>query len=372
MKLNGKTCLQICGSAFLLFIAIHYWDDFVHFLGLLFTAAIPLLIGCVIAYIANIPMSFYERHYFPNSQKSLVTLSRRPVCMLLAFISIVAVVFLVLYLVIPEVGKCVTLLLAAIPSVMEEITEALSGSPLLTEDIIQFLEGVDWESVLVNAINFLKNGVGTVADLAVNIMTSVISGTVNFIMGFIFSVYLLTGKERLFRQMKMVASRYTCMNWRKKGKHILSVINDCFHRYIVGQCTEAVILGGLCSIGMAILGFPYAAVVGATVGLTALIPVAGAYIGGTVGFLLIFTVSPVKAIIFVIYLLILQQVEGNIIYPKVVGTSLGLPGMWVLAAVIVGGGLGGIFGIVLSVPLTACIYRLIKESFRQKEKGVIQ
>ena len=148
--------------------------------------------------------------------------------------------------------------------------------------------------------------------------------------------------------------------------HILAVANESFHRYIVGQCTQAIILGTLCTGGMLLFQFPYAAVVGVTVGFTALIPIAGAYIGCIVGFLLIFTKSPLQALLFVLYLIILQQLEGNLIYPKVVGNSLGLPGIWVLAAVIIGGGVGGIGGMLLGVPLCACAYRLLREEVRRK------
>lgn len=368
MRIDTKTCLRLGVSAFLLFLCIHYWDSFAAFLQTLASAAVPLFAGCAMAYVTNIPMSFYERHYFPRSSKPLAKRSRRPVCMLLAFASIVAVVFLVLRIVVPEVGKCVALLLSAVPPMLQDVTEALSKSPLVSENIAKFLQGLDWEAILASTINFLKNGVGAVTDWAVSFMGALVSGVADFFIGLIFAIYLLSGKERLGRQLRSLAGRYLRPGWQRGGDHVLRVADNCFHRYIVGQCTEAVILGALCSVGMLIFGFPYAAVVGATVGLTALIPVAGAYIGGAVGFLLILTVSPIKAVLFVVYLVILQQLEGNIIYPKVVGTSLGLPGIWVLAAVIVGGGLGGIPGMILGVPLTACVYCLLKEDV-QRSRG---
>ena len=361
MKLDWKSCLRLCGSAFLLFLCVHYWDGFIHFLGTMLKAAVPLFIGCAIAFIANIPMSFYERHYFPNSKKALAIRSRRPVCILLSYASILAVVFLVVRLVAPEVGKCIALLLAAVPPTLEKIAATLSESEWVTEGISQFLQEIDWRNTLINIVNFLKTGIGTVTDWAVNAVAAFFSGVARLFVGLVFSLYLLAGKERLGRQINLLADRYVCPGWRSRGRHLLSLINDCFRRYIVGQCTEAVILGSLCSAGMILFGFPYAAAVGATVGLTALIPVAGAYIGGAVGFLLILTVSPVKAVLFVVYLVVLQQFEGNVIYPRVVGTSLGLPGIWVMVSVILGGGLGGIPGMILSVPMTSCVYRLIKE-----------
>lgn len=370
MKLDWKTCFRLGVSAFILFLCIHNWDGFTRFLGTLLSTAGPLFIGAIVAYIINIPMSFYERHYFPGSQRQLVVRSRRPVCMLMAFVSIIAIIFLVLRLVVPEVAKCVTLLLSSVPPMLQKLTDALSKSPLITDNLSEFLQGVDWKSALADAIEFLRTGVGNIADLAVHIATGLISGVANVFVGLIFAVYLLGGKERLGRQLNALSMRYIPASWRETGGHVLAVANDSFHRFFVGQCTEAVILGVLCGVGMLLFGFPYAAVVGATVGLMALIPVAGAFIGGAVGFLLILPVSPVKAVLFVVYLIILQQLEGNLIYPRVVGSSLGLPGMWVLAAVIIGGGLGGIPGMVLSVPLTACIYRLVREDIRKHQKEV--
>lgn len=369
MKLDWKTCFRLGVSAFLLFLCVHNWDGFAHFLQILFGTASPLIVGAVIAYIVNIPMSFYERHLFADSRRPLAVHSRRPLSILLAFLSIAVVVFLVLRLVIPEVAKCISLLLAGVPPMLQSLAEALAKSPLLTDNLAQLLQDIDWKSLLVNTIEFLKNGVGTMADWAAAILTGLISGVADFFVGLIFSIYLLAGKERLGRQLRALANRYVRASWREKGGHILAVANDSFHRYFVGQCTEAVILGALCAGGMLLFRFPYAAVVGATVGLTALIPVAGAYIGGAVGFLLILPISPLRAILFVVYLVVLQQLEGNIIYPRVVGSSVGLPGIWVLAAVIIGGGLGGILGMILSVPLTSCIYRLVREDvLKQKEE----
>lgn len=151
---------------------------------------------------------------------------------------------------------------------------------------------------------------------------------------------------------------------------MLTITNDCFHRYIVGQCTEAVILGALCALGMFIFRFPYAVMTGAVIGVTALIPVAGAYIGGAVGFILILSVSPTKAVLFLVYPVILQQLEGNLIYPRVVGSSIGLPGLWVLATVTVGGGIMGIAGMLIGVPIAAALYQILRNDVHKKEKTV--
>ena len=192
-------------------------------------------------------------------------------------------------------------------------------------------------------------------------MSTVASTVVTTFICLVFSIYLLSGKDRLIRQCKKLMDTYLGRERTKKALHVLSALNNAFHSYISGQCLEAVILGILCLIGMLIFRFPYGVMVSALVGCTALIPVAGAYIGAIVGAFMIFTVSPLKSLLFLIYLVVLQQLEGNIIYPRVVGQSIGLPGVWVLSAVTIGGGLFGIPGMIVGVPLTAAAYQLLRE-----------
>ena len=194
-----------------------------------------------------------------------------------------------------------------------------------------------------------------------------ISSTVTIFLAVIFSIYLLSGREKLGNQFDRIMTRHMKNSVYTKTKYILSVLNDCFHIYIVGQCTEAVILGVLCTLGMLLLRIPYATMMGSVIAFTALIPVAGAYIGGAVGAFLILMESPIKAIIFLVFLVILQQLEGNLIYPRVVGSSMGLPAIWVLAAVTIGGGVMGITGMLLGVPLAAVLYRLLREDVNRKE-----
>ena len=184
---------------------------------------------------------------------------------------------------------------------------------------------------------------------------------------FIFAIYILLSKEKLKIQIERFSNAYTGKKFREKAHPILKVANSSFHAFIVGQVTEAFIIGALCAIGLKIFGFPYSTMIGSVVGLTALIPVLGAYIGGIVGALMIASVEPSSVIPFIIYLVCLQQLEGNLIYPRVVGTSLGLPGIWVLFAVTVGGSIGGIGGMLFAVPIFTTIYRLIGEYVRKSE-----
>lgn len=361
MKIEWKSCFRIGFSAFLLYLCITYWPAFADFAGTLISAAMPLLIGCVVAYIINILMSLYEKHYFPKTKKEKLRKSRRPVCMLSAFFTLFIIVALLIKLVVPELIACVELLIAQIPNAVNFLVDWLETIDIVPEDILTSLENIDWESKMEQIIRVLYSGLGNMMGTAINMVSSVFSRIVTALFAIIFSIYLLTGKEKLADQFNRVMKRYMRERLYSKICYVLSVLNDCFHKYIVGQCTEAVILGILCSIGMLILRLPYATMIGALIAFTALIPVAGAYIGAGVGAFMILTVSPIKAVVFLIFLVILQQLEGNLIYPRVVGSSMGLPAIWVLAAVTVGGGVLGIPGMLMSVPLAAAAYRLLKE-----------
>ena len=368
MKPEWRSCLKIGTTVFLLYLAIHYWENAAAFLGMLLGAATPLLIGCVIAYIVNIVMRIYERHYFPKSEKAIARTSRRPVCMVAAMISLVVVVGLIVWLIVPQLYSCVELLLSLIPDAMRSVIAWAEKYQIVPENILDALAGIDWRSRLSQIINTVLAGVGNVMGFAINMVMSVFSGVVTALMSIIFAVYLLTGKEKLGNQCNRLMQRYLKDSWNRKLQNLLKTLNECFHKYIVGQCTEALILGGLCLAGMLILQLPYAPMISALIAFTALIPVAGGYIGAGLGAFMILTVSPVKALIFLIFIVVLQQLEGNIIYPKVVGSSMGLPAIWVLAAVTIGGGIMGIIGMVISVPIAATAYRLLQKDLNRSSE----
>lgn len=368
MKSDSKKYLKMGVAAFLLFLAIYYWKPFTKIVGVALRAATPLLMGCVIAYIVNILMSFYERHYFPNQKSAGIRKSARPVCMIGSFVTVFIVLALVIRLIVPELISCIQLLFAEVPKVMQSIADFITKADILPENIENSLQGIDWDSALSKIFKVLSSGIGSTVNFAVGAVSSVVGTTMNLVIGAIFSIYLLLGKERLQSQVEKILTAYVRPSWNEKLHYVLSVANGCFHKYIVGQCTEAVILGALCAVGMMIFRFPYAVMTGAVIGVTALIPVAGAYIGGAVGFLLILSKSPMQAILFLVYLVILQQLEGNLIYPRVVGSSIGLPGIWVLATVTVGGGVLGIGGMLLGVPLAATLYQLLSSEVNQKGK----
>lgn len=365
MKLKWNTCVKVAVTVFVLYLCIHYWPTVGNLISMLFAAASPLLIGCVIAYLVNILMNAYERHYFPNTSKGGLIKSRRPICMIAAFITLAAIIVLVVWLVVPELISCISVIITAVYEAISDLVAFLAKWEVLPETIMDTLQGIDWKSRAGQIINTVLSGVGSVMDVVISTVSSVFSGVVTGLMSLIFAIYLLLGKDMLARQFNRLTKRYLKSAWRNKLYYVLAVLHESFRKYIIGQCTEAVILGGLCVLGMWILRLPYATMIGALIAVTALIPVAGAYIGGVVGALMIFSVSPVKAVVFVVFLVILQQLEGNLIYPKVVGSSLGLPAIWVLAAVTVGGGVMGIAGMLLGVPLAATLYRLLRDNLNK-------
>lgn len=368
-EMKWKTCFRVGASMFVLFLCCTYWKTAAAFLTKLLSAAAPLFIGLAIAYVLNILMSFYERHYFTaHAKKKVIQQSRRPVCMVASFLTLCLIVLLVIRLVIPELVSCVQLLVAEIPPAIEKLLGSGWIQELFPENFLEKYENVDWAGLMEKAIQLLRSGIGSATGAVVNVVSSAVSAVVTAFISIIFAIYMMSGKDDLQRQTKKLMKHYLPEKWEKRIGHWLSVLNDCFHRYIVGQCTEAVILGVLCIVGMLICQFPYAAMIGTLVGFTALIPVAGAYIGAGVGSIMILTQSPLKAVLFLVFIVVLQQLEGNLIYPRVVGKSIGLPAIWVLAAVTIGGSLMGIMGMLLGVPLAAAFYRLIREDVNRTEE----
>lgn len=367
-KENKRFALILLGI-FLLYVAIHYWPSISAFLGSLLQAASPLFIGGVVAYFINLPMRFYEKHLFSKTKKPFLQKIKRPLCLGLAIVSFAAIFSLIIGLVLPQLISCIQLIISKAPDVMRAVIALLKKSELISDTVIASLSAIDWESKVGQLVELVSGGFTDMMSLVINTVTGVISGVITAFISLIFSIYLLASKDRLSDQCRRLASAFMPKKIVELLGYILQTVNDSFHRYLVGQCTEALILGCLCALGMLLFDLPYAAMIGAFVAFTAMIPVAGAYIGGAVGALMILTVSPLKALFFIVYLTVLQQLEGNLIYPKVVGSTMGLPGIWVLAAVTIGGGLAGIPGMLFGVPLAAAIYRILGDMLHDKEKA---
>ncbi len=353
-----------------LFLVIHYWDLAMTWIGTFLRATQPLLAGCIIAYILNLIMSFYERNLL-KSPKMRFTL-KRSASICLSIVTLVLILSLIVNMVLPELRSCIDVLLSSIPAAYNLVVDFLDQYPELTEQFPElFSTQINIQNVrniLEQFFSWLSSGVGA---SVFGYISSFFSVIINSFVSLIFAIYFLACKEWLGRQFNRLLDTYIQMPViKKRFFYVMDTLNNSFHRFIVGQCTEAVILGTLCIIGMMIFRFPYAVMIGVLIGATALIPIFGAYIGGAVGFIMIVTVSPIKALFFVLFLVVLQQLEGQLIYPRVVGSSIGLPGILVFSAVTVGASLFGIAGVLLGIPLMAAAYQILKDDLRAREKPV--
>lgn len=324
----------------------------------------PLLIGLSIAFIINLPLKFFETVVFGKLTRKngkVWSKLKRPVCLVLSLLIVLSFIIALLAFIIPEfVDTCMRFFLK-LPENMNNIEEMLKdlaarfNLPIDPNSI-----NIDWNSVSAWALNFFSNNSSNIAQGAINILTTLFNGVVNFVIGFVFSIYVLSSKEALGKLAKSFL--YSVMK-REHARKFISVVllsNKAFTGFISGQCIEVLLIGVLCFIGMLILQFPYAVMISCVVAITAFIPIFGGVIGSVIGAVLIFIEDPIKAIWFLVFVIILLQVESNIIYPKMMGKHIGLPGIWVLIAVTLGGGLFGPIGILLSVPICSVLYTLFE------------
>ena len=293
----------------------------------------------------------------------------RGLSIVLAMLLVLGVFVGVAVLVIPELINAVALIVQIISEGLEQLASLESNAQFMSSPVGQYLAGIniDWLAIKEQLETFIKNYSGAFVDQAVDATSSAVGGIVTFFIGLTFAIYILAGKEKLKRQGFRLMRAWLPRRLGEVLIHVFSVCNQTFRHFIAGQATEAIILGSLCMVGMAILRIPYAPMIGALVGVTALIPVLGAFVGTIIGAVMILTVDPFKAVGFAIFLLILQQVEGTLIYPKVVGAKINLPAMWVLAAVTVGGNLAGPLGMLLGVPAASAAYALLREATEKRE-----
>lgn len=368
MNLEWKQCLKIGISIFLLYLGIHYWASVASFVSLFFSALTPVIIGLVIAYLVNILMMFYERKLFPKTKPEYIKGGKRSFCMAAAIITMLGIIALLTYMIIPELITCIETFIDGIPNAVKNLTNAEFIHKIIPEKNLIKLEHIDWKSYIDKGVGFLTSGITGAVSTVAEVAFSAFSILFTTIIGIIFSIYFLTGKEEMIANSKKLMKTYMKPSWYKKTMHYLCLLGDCCHNYIVGKAIDAVVLGVMCIVGMWIFRFDYAVMIGALVGFCAIIPVVGGYIGAGIGSIMMLTVSPTQALLFLIYILVLQLVEGNVIYPKIMGNSLGLPGIWVLAAVTVGGSLSGIVGMLIAVPIVAALYKAVKEDVARREK----
>ena len=367
MKIEWKPLWKIGTVVFVFCLLWKYMDAAQSFITTALGALSPLLIGGIIAFFVNILMTFYERVIFDKAKKPWILKLRTPASISLSILSLVAIISAIFAFVMPQFISCLELIINLVPKAIRWVADRLDNYDIVPKDLINVLLNTDWKSQIDQIMNLVSTGIGNTVQVVFSTITSVFSGIVTAFLSIIFAVYLLASKNSLIKQSQRLFKVYLPEKIYNKIFYVCRVFNETFRKYVIGQCTEAVILGVLCIIGMLILGIPYAAMIGTLIALTALVPIAGAYIGAIIGALMIVTVSPIKALVFLIFLIILQQIEGNLIYPKVVGSSIGLPGIWVLASITVGGSVMGITGMMLGVPITAAIYTILRHDLHRRD-----
>lgn len=357
--------------AALLVLAIIYSQEVLRGAAFLVGIVSPFLVGGVMAFVLNIPMRAFEEKVLGRWQGKNAGKVKRPLCLTLSIVSLAVVLALVVGTVVPQVVSTASEIGRKIPAFTEEVMEGVDrlakDYPELTRQIDQLeLTEINWDSMLDSVIDFLKNGAGDVLNSTVSVASGIISGIVNTVIAFIFALYVLAQKEKLAEQGRRILSAYLPDKVGAKTLEIFSLLHKNFSSFITGQCLEAVILGTMFVVAMSLFGMPYALMVGVLIAFTALIPIVGGFIGCAVGAFMILIDNPLQALWFVILFLVLQQIEGNLIYPKVVGNSVGLPAIWVLVAVSVGGSLFGISGMLFFIPLTSSGYALLRESVNDR------
>ena len=354
-KENKMEILKIILFAVILIFAFIHIKEIWNFLGFLIRLLMPFIIGFVIAFVLNILVNLIERKLLNKAK--MTDKSKRTISLLLSLAFVFTFIIILLLLIIPQLKNTALLFVDNMPKYEENVKDLLDQFNIDPNIVVEIEEGVkNFGDV---AIDFIKNNSDQIIEVTLGVATNVISVVVNFVVAFVFAIYLLAQKEKLLRQLNKVFRAYLPTSKVEKIKDIAKLSNRICASFVSGQCLEAVIIGILCFIGMLVLGIPYAATISVLIGVTALIPVYGAFIGTIVGAFLIFMVSPVKALIFIIFILILQQFEGNLIYPKVVGKSVGLPGIWVFVAVTIGASLAGVVGMLISVPIASICYSIL-------------
>lgn len=359
-----KITLWIIGVAtacIVIFLGIQNLSTVADAVAWCFSLVSSLAIGLGFALVLNVPMSFFESKLFRKTKKRILVALRRPIAYVTSLLLILAALAGIVWLVIPELVEAVTTLVETAINYINKINS------MSTEEIAELpfgnvLLNTNWNEILSNLKDWLKNQGSNIVGTAFGTISTLVSGIFDLVISFVFSVYILFSKEKLKNGISRVIRVWMPERIGAYTIHVFSVLGRNLRSFVFGQSLEAVIIGVLCTIGMLILRLPYAAPVGALIGVTALIPILGSYIGAAVGAFLIVTVSPMKAVVFLIFLIILQQLEGNLIYPRVMGSKVKLPGMWILAAVTIGGGIAGPLGMLLSVPIASTLYVLIGEA----------
>ena len=375
LEINKKAFRSLIGGVVLcifVYWLLHETERVTAFLGGVVNLLSPFVIGAALAFILNVPMRSIERFLLQGVQKLSI---RRAIAILLTIVIILLVIAVVGVLLVPQVDATVQSLVGELPAFFERteiaVGEFLENNPEAMEwlNANTDLENFDWMSIVQKVATIAGNSVTVILNSAISVFGSIVSAIVTAIIAIVFAIYSLSRKEVLARQGRRLLYSFLPERISDEIIRIMRLTNSTFSNFISGQCLEACILGCMFAIAMAIFGMPYIPLVSVLVAVTALVPLVGAFVGCIFGALFILVDSPLLALWFVVLFLVLQQIEGNLIYPKVVGTSIGLPGMWVLLAVTIGADTMGVGGMLVMIPLASVLYALLREftDFRLKQ-----
>ena len=371
MELNRDTINKIRGLILFTVITVIVGINYIKVLGLLAAAvnmAAPFILGAAIAFVLNVPMRRIESslsHVLKKGSRLL-----RPVSMALSILLVAGVLFLVMFVVAPQLVRTLLGLQSSIPVFFGEVRQWLEQLFAENPQILINMEQIqiDWQQLFNDSLKFLKNGAGSMLDTTFSAAISIVNGMSTFLIGFIFSIYILLQKENLIRQIKKLLAAFLPERTVEGIVRIAALTSRTFSNFFTGQCMEAVILGSMFFIVLVVLRLPYALLIGVLIAFTALIPVFGAFIGWAVGAFLMLIISPMDALLFSVVFFTLQQIEGNMIYPHVVGNSVGLPSIWGLVAVTLGGSMMGVVGMLIFIPLCSVLYTLLRDTVNERLK----
>ena len=355
MDKDFKNKLLLITYGVVLYVLLSNYKWIINLSNTIINLIYPFIIGLFIAAILNIIMDSFEKSKWLKKNKH-----KRGISLILSIVSIIAIIAFLIMILVPEMKKAGSIFIDNIPEYKENLY-SIGKKMSIPKKTLNKITNTSWTTDLTK---YIKKNYSNILSVA----GSIFSALYNFLIGFIFAIYILTDKDNLKRQFNKLLEVILPKDINKKIKDISTISYKSFSDFMKIQCVEACILGSLCFIGMLIFGFPYAAPVSVLVGVTALIPVFGALIGCVIGAFLIFMINPIRSITFIIYFLILQQLENNLIYPHVVGNKVGLPSIWVLVAVIIGGGLGGVIGMLLGIPILSMVYASLRVYVNQKKQ----
>ena len=377
-KMSIKKIRELIVFTALLVVALWKFDVVLGVLKTIWDIIFPFVLGGAIAFLTNVPMSFLEKKIFENVKKKnkIVRKLKRPISLILTIVLVVGVIALVMFGVIPQLTRTMGTLVTSINDFIPQMQSWIGEFFHNNQEIMNLVDQIEFDpdQAIKWGISLLGNGAGNMMNTTMSAVGSIVSGVATFFIAFSFACYILFQKEKLHIQIRKVFFAFLPRQKADTFLKVCSLTYRTFANFLAGQCLETVILGSMFVVTLSILRMPYALLIGILIAFTALIPIFGAFIGCAVGSFLIFMVNPQQAILFVIVFLVLQQIEGNLIYPHVVGESVGLPSIWVLAAVTIGGNLMGIVGMLVFIPLLSVLYTIFREFvyLRLKKQNIKQ